>query len=111
MKQIQITRATQFDTAPPTDMTAAQVSALTYAVLIDTVDPPVKSYAVPAAKSAAAVGNVITVTPADLGFTAAAGTKYFIEATETSGALVSKPSVEVVWVEPAPPLAPSVAVS
>ena len=60
---------------------------LTYNVFIDTVNPPVKSFAVPAAEIAAAVAGVITATFAQLGFVPVNGTAYFagVEAIEAEG--------------------------
>lgn len=52
--------------------------ALTEAVFIDTVNPPVKSYAVPA--SVTPVAGVLTVTFVQLGFTPVPGTDYFAAA-------------------------------
>ena len=43
--------------------------ALAFAVLLDTVDPPAKSYAVPAAQTPTTPGATVTVTFAQLGFT------------------------------------------
>ena len=46
-------------------------------MFIDTVNPPVKSFAVPAANVAAAVAGAISATFAQLGFTPVPGTDYF----------------------------------
>lgn len=53
--------------------------ALSANVLIDTVNPPVKSFPVPAAQIAAAVAGVVTVTFAELGFVGVPGTAYFAD--------------------------------
>jgi hypothetical protein len=50
---------------------------LSATVFVDTVNPPVKSFAVPAANMAAAVAGLVTVTFAQLGFVPVKGTSYF----------------------------------
>lgn len=77
-------------------LTPAQIAALTYTVLLDTVTPPVKSYAVPASVVAAATTNAngskhVTVdTITDLGVTEVAGTTYYAEVTDpTASAILS----------------------
>lgn len=89
-------------------MTAAQIATLTFVVYIDTVTPPVKSYPVPAANVAAAVVDptsglkVVTVKPADIGFVPVPSAKYYVDATETSGAGTSGPS-NIASITEAPP--------
>lgn len=63
---------------------------LSYTVFIDTVNPPVKSFAVPAANVSAAVGGLITATFAQLGFSPVAGTDYFasVQCSDTAGTSV-----------------------
>lgn len=61
--------------------------ALTYKLLIDTVNPPVKSFVVPTANIAAAVAGVVTVKFTDIGFVPVKGQDYFASsvATDTDG--------------------------
>lgn len=77
-------------------LTAAQIAALTYTVFLDTVNPPVKSYAVPAANITAATTNAngskhVTVdTIIDLGVAEVAGTTYFADVNDgTASAVLS----------------------
>ncbi len=87
-------------------LTAAQIAALTYTVFLDTVNPPVKSYAVPAANLAAATTNAngskhVTVdTITDLGVTEVAGTTYFAQVGDgtVSAVLSTVPTVSPVAV-------------
>ncbi len=69
---------------------SAITEALSFVAFIDTVNPPVKSYAVPAANVAAAVAGVVTATFADLGFVPVKNTDYFVDvvATDTDGSSV-----------------------
>jgi hypothetical protein len=60
---------------------SAITEALSYVVLIDTVNPPVKSYPVPA--TVVATAGVLSVTFAQLGFTPVKNTDYFASATAT----------------------------
>src|SRR5580693_9307833 len=66
-------------------------TVLSYNVLADTVNPPVKSYPVPAANVAAAVNGLITVTFVELGFVPLPGTTYYCDAEDSDG-LASMPS-------------------
>jgi len=97
----------------PVDQTEA--SALVYFVLIDTVNPPVKSYQVPAANIAAGTSNadgsktVTVVAEKDLpGFTLGApGTSYFVAAEDEYGTNMSAATGPVAYVVPFPtPSAP-----
>ncbi len=81
-------------------------TVLTYNMLIDTVNPPVKSYAVPAANVAAAVGGVVTVKFTDIGFSPDYNVLYFADATEATGAAVSVPSNQVSFTQVVPPSPP-----
>jgi hypothetical protein len=82
-------------------------TALTYAMLIDTVNPPVKAYSVPAANVAAAIAGVVTVKFTDIGFVPAYNTTYYADATEASGTAVSVPSNQVTFEQVVPPAAPT----
>ena len=59
---------------------------LTYTALIDTVNPPVKAYPVPAANAPTAPGAAATVTFAQLGFTPALFTTYYVTVLATDAA-------------------------
>jgi hypothetical protein len=80
---------------------------VSYNALIDTVNPPVKSYAVPAANVTAAVAGVITVTFAQLGFTPTDDVTYYVDVTATDADGTSAPSSVVSFVNKAVPAAPT----
>lgn len=83
-------------------------TVLSYALLIDTVNPPVKSYPVPQANVDAADANhVVTVKFSDIGFTPAYNTPYFVAATEATGAAVSVDSTVLPFEQVIPPAAPT----
>jgi hypothetical protein len=84
---------------PSTDVVA-------YSVLLDTVNPPVKSYAVPASAVVAAVAGLVTVTFAELGFVPVNKTTYFADATATDGG-TSLPSNMVSFTYVVTPAAPT----
>ena len=65
---------------------------VSYSILVDTVNPPSTAYPVPAANVSAAVGGVVTVEFAALGFKPVIGTTYFADATAEEGQFVSLPS-------------------
>lgn len=83
---------------------AGPISAV---VLIDTVNPPIKSFAVPQANIAAAVAGLVTVTFAQLGFTPVAGTDYFADAEATDALGTSLPSAVVAFAYAVAPNAPA----
>lgn len=102
---------TKISFKPPTTNTDGTpiTLALTYVAFIDKVDPPVKSYPVPAIPVAA--DGTITATFAQLGFVPVDNVKYFafVEAVDSAG--TSAPSAEVQFiysVPPNPPTAPVV---
>lgn len=79
-------------------LTAAQIAALSYVVLLDTVNPPVQKYPVPAANIANATTNAngskhVTVTDADLKVTIATDIPYFIEIQDALGNAMSTTAV------------------
>jgi len=79
-------------------LTAAQIAALSYVVLLDTVNPPVKRYPVPAANISNSVANTngsrhVTVTDADLQVTIVPDTPYFLEIQDALGNAVSTTAV------------------
>ena len=80
---------------------------LAYNLLIDTVNPPVKSYPVPAANVAAAVAGLVTVKFTDVGFTPTYNTPYFAAATEATGTAVSADSNVFPFTQVVPPSAPT----
>lgn len=78
------TQSTITFSLPTTNTDGSPITeALSATVFIDTVSPPVKSFAVPAANIAAAVAGVVTVTFAQLGFTPVKGTDYFADMSVT----------------------------
>lgn len=117
----------QFDTpltgtdqnGSPVTLTPAQVAALTYTVLLDTVNPPKKAYQVPAANIAAATANPngskhVTVLDTDLGVTIADNVQYYVEVQDALGNQVSAPTAvipyeHIVVITPSAPANPTVA--
>jgi len=91
-------------------ITANEAAALQYFVLIDTVNPPVTKYAVPASVIASGTKNAdgsftITMDKAetDLGFTLPApGTQLFIAAEDEYGTVMSPETPVVVYTVPTP---------
>jgi hypothetical protein len=67
-------------------------TAMSATVSVDTVNPPVKSFSVPAPIIAAAVAGVVTVTFAQLGVTPLDDTEYFVDATVTVNGVTSAAS-------------------
>jgi len=85
-----------------TDGTAIPAGTLlSYVALIDTVNPPLAQFPVPAADVAAESAGVITSSFADLGFNPVPGTTYFAAVTEASGAAVSTDSNIATFTYPA----------
>lgn len=104
------TEATTYDDGTP--ITPADIANLVYVIAVDTIDPPLNSFIVPAADIAAAVAGVVTVPFADIGFVPAPNVKYFARVTEASGLQVSVPSNEISFTNvktPNPPTGFSVA--
>jgi len=62
---------------------------VSYTIYLDSVNPPLASYAVPAAAVAAAKDGVVSVLFSDLGFTPVHGTTYFCEVTATDNGMTS----------------------
>jgi hypothetical protein len=85
---------TQLSFSVPTtnDDGSAISEPLSFVAFIDSVSPPVKSYPVPAANVAAAVGGVITAKFSELGFAPVKGTDYFVDVTATDADGTSAPS-------------------
>lgn len=100
----------------PVTLTAEDIAALSYVVLLDTVNPPKQSYPVPAANIAAAVVNPdgskrVTVTDADLKATIADNVQYFVEIQDALGNQVSAPTAVIPYeltVTPGPVTNPTV---
>lgn len=88
-------------------MGARSTEALSYAVQMDTVNPPIKQYPVPAANVAAAVAGVVSVTFAELGFTPLKGTDYFTSATATDADGTSAPTAILAFAYNVVPNAPT----
>lgn len=79
-------------------LSAAQIAALSYVVLLDTVNPPVKKYPVPAANINNATANAngskhVIVTDTDLEVTIATNTSYFVEIQDALGTALSTTAV------------------
>lgn len=93
-------------------LTAAQEAALTFTVFVDTVNPPVKSYPVPAANITAATANAngskrVTVDAVkDLGLTIVAGTEYFVAVQDALGAAISAETTVLTFTDVVTPGAP-----
>ena len=81
-------------------------TALTYTALIDTVNPPVKAYPVPAASAPTGPGASATVTFAALGFTPALFTAYYatVYATDAAGNSTDAPTVSFTYELPPGPV-------
>jgi hypothetical protein len=92
--------------APTTNADGSVLTeALTFAALIDTVNPPVKSYAVPA--DATVTSGTVTATFAQLGFAPVNGTTYYVDVIATDASGSSQPSGEVTFIYAVPPSAPT----
>lgn len=87
------TLQTKVTITPPTTNTDGSpiTETLSYAVFIDTVNPPVKNFPVPAA---AVTGSPFVVTFTQLGFTPVPGTDYFaaVDCTDADGTSVESTS-------------------
>lgn len=95
-------------TVPTTNTDGSAISEpLSFSVLIDTVNPPVKAYPVPAANVAAAVNGVVTVKFSDLGFVPVNNTDYFADAVATDADGSSAPSALVAFAYSVVPSAPT----
>jgi hypothetical protein len=86
-------------------LTPAQIAGLTFNVLIDTVNPPVKSYAIPAQNLTAATTNpngskhVMVDAVNDLKITLTAGSTYYIGITDALGNQVSTETAVISYVD------------
>lgn len=84
----------------------------TFLVFVDTVNPPVKSYKVPAANFASATANAdgskqVTVDGVnDLGLTVTPGVKYYVAAEDTVDGILSPETAILTYVSSAAPSAP-----
>lgn len=93
-------------------LSASVLAALTYAVLVDTVNPPLKSYPVPAADIAAGKVNpdgskTITVLFTDIGFTPDPNVTYFATAMDSLGTLTAGDANIVSFTNAVTPAKPS----
>lgn len=101
----------------PVTLSAADIAALSYVVLLDTVNPPKQSYPVPAANLTSATANAdgskrVTVTDADLKVTIADNVQYFVEIQDALGNQVSPPTAVIPYeltVTPGPVTNPIIA--
>lgn len=84
---------------------SALTEALTFVALIDTVNPPVKSYAVPA--DATVTSGTVTATFAQLGFAPVNSSTYYVDVIATDASGSSQPSGEVTFIYAVPPSAPT----
>lgn len=95
-------------TVPTTNTDGTPITVpLTYTVNIDTVNPPVHTYSVPAADVSAAVGGVVTATFAQLGFTPVSGTTYYAAGYADEGTQKSAESNVVTFTYYSTPNAPT----
>lgn len=109
LSKITIQQPTTYTDGTP--IAAADLAKAAYVLLLDTVDPPVKSYPVPAANVAAAVGGVITVLFTDIGFTPVPGTKYFVTVFDTVNGVNSGDATEANFTQAETPNAPTFSVA
>lgn len=91
---------------PTTNSDGSTISEpLSYTALIDTVNPPVKSYPVPS--TAVITSGVVSVTFAQLGFAPVKSTDYFVEVTATDADGTSAPSTVLGFAYSVVPNAPT----
>lgn len=89
----------------PVTLTPAQNAALTFNILVDTVNPPVKSYPVPAANLSAATLNangsrhVKVDAVNDLKVTLTGGATYYVDITDALGNAVSTATAVITYVD------------
>lgn len=94
-----------FDVPTTNEDGTALTEAVTYTVLIDTVNPPVKGYLVPSAD--APISGVLTATFAQLGFTPVNGGQYYAAAEAVDASGTSGMSNVVGFIYAVPPAAPT----
>lgn len=98
-------------TAPTTNADGSVINTttepLTYQVLVDTVNPPIKAYSVPAAEVAAETAGAVTVTFKQLGFVPINGTTYYAEVVAISSGGTSEPTSVLAFTYTTPPSAPT----
>lgn len=102
-----MTTQTELSFVVPTHNTDGSLIAepLSFVAYIDSVNPPVKAYPVPAAN--AAVAGVVTVTFAQLGFTPVKNTDYYVDVTAVDADGVSAPSIVAQFAYSVVPNAPT----
>jgi hypothetical protein len=89
-------------------LTTAQVAALTFTLYADTVNPPVKSFAVAAGVAVAdEVAGTVTIPFASIGFAPVANTEYFAAVTETNVTVTSPMSNVLNFTDVVAPNAPT----
>jgi hypothetical protein len=98
---------TQVSFNPPTLNTDGSTitETLTYNVYIDTVNPPVKVFPIPA--TVLPVAGLLTVTFAQLGFTPVKGTDYFASVTATDADGTSVMATDFAFAYSVTPLPPT----
>lgn len=110
-------RVTKLEWTPPTSnadgtpLSAADAAAMTYTAQIDVINPPVKSYPIPAAavkplSPPASSGATVSAAFSDIGFTPADGVPYFVTITATDTEGTSAPTAVVSFTNIAVPSAP-----
>lgn len=106
MKEFQFTLVTEYTDGSV--IPAALLATQAYTLMIDTVNPPVKQFPVPAANVAAAVGGIVTVLFSDVGFTPVAGQAYFADVIDDVSGVNSAASNEASFIPlPKTPAAPT----
>lgn len=100
------------------NLSATDVAALTYTIFLDTVNPPVKTYAVPAANVQAATANAngskhVTVNAVnDLKLTLTNNATYYVAIEDQEGNAISPETAVITYVykvTPGPVTNPTVA--
>lgn len=115
MKQFTFDTPTKYQDG--TAITATDQAAISYKVLVDTVNPPVKGFAVPVGNLAAGKVNAdgsktITVMFTDINFVPIANTQYYYAAQDSLGTMPAAISTILPFtnaVAPNPPSNPTIA--
>jgi hypothetical protein len=113
-----LTKFTWVPNASNTDgsaLTATQLAGLSYVILLDTVNPPVKSYSVPSGKVTPLEGSTtgqVQVLFTDIGFTPVSNVQYFASVEETESfpdgtSATSSPSGQITFTLDGTPNAPT----
>jgi len=110
IKQFTFDTPTKYQDGTP--ISATDLASISYRVLIDTVNPPVKGFPVPASNLAGARVNAdgsktVTVLFTDLGFAPTANTQYYYAAQDSLGTMPAAISTVVPFANAVAPNAPS----